>query len=247
VSALAALQREFLAAIFEAQGAPSAGLDIYRRSVLANLRAALAAAYPVVRRLVGDAFFGEAAQQYVRGTPSASGDLHRYGERFARFLEDYPHARALPYLPDVARLEWLCHESYHAADAPPFDFAALARVAEPRRGAIRFVLDPAARMMRSPHPVAAIWEANQPGRDGTPDRDAGPDCILVRRALHTVRVTRVAEFEWEFLARIAGGAPLEAAAGALSGRDAHALLGGALARYVADGVITGFAAPAGEA
>ena len=52
------------------------------------------------------AFFGEAARQYIVGHPSLSGDLNDYGGEFAQFLAAYPHAADLPYLPDVARLEW---------------------------------------------------------------------------------------------------------------------------------------------
>jgi hypothetical protein len=247
VSGLAALQREFLAALFTESAPPRAGLEVYRRNVLANLRAALAATYPVVRRLVGDAFFAEAAAQFARRVASASGDLHQYGGEFAPFLEDYPHARALPYLPDVARLEWLRHESYHARDAQAFDFAALARIAPSRHGEIRFVLHPGARLMRSPHPVAAIWEANQSGRDGTPDRAQGPGCVLVRREQYAVRVERLEEAEWEFLASVARGATLEEAGRALTLGEPDTFLRAALASYVAAAVITGFVPPAGEA
>ena len=236
MSVLAGLQRDFMESLF-ATGAPRrAGLEVYRRNVLANLGAALAATYPVVRRLVGDAFFDEAARQFASRTPSTSGDLHEYGAGFGQFLGAYPHAQSLPYLPDVACLEWLCHESYHASDAQPFDFAALARVDPSRQGAIRFVLAPAARLMRSPHPVVAIWEANQPGRDGTPDAPQESEWVLVRREENAVRVACIAPCDWEFLARIGAGATLEEAGSST-----------ALARYVAEGVIAGFAPPAAHA
>ena len=143
-------------------------MEIYRGNVLANRRGTLRATYPVVCRLVGDAFFDEAAARYAGHAPSRSGDLHEYGDAFANFLEGYAHARSLPYLADVARLEWACHECYHAADAGAFDFAALARVPAERHAGLRFLLHPSTRLLRSSHPVAAIMEANQPDRDGTP-------------------------------------------------------------------------------
>ena len=248
MSSLARTQAEFLDAIFAARGAASSpGLEVYRRTVRANLTGALATAYPVVRRLVGDGFFDEAAGRYLRANPSRSGDLHEYGESLATFLEVYEPARMLAYLPDVARLEWACHESHHAADAAPFDLAALGRVGAEALGEMRFTLHPAARLLRSIHPVAAIWEANQPQCDGTPDRIAGADHVVVRRANLAVRVECVEPAEWALLAGLAAGASLEAASAALAPGDAERILGTGLARFVQDGVICGFTLPAGDA
>src|SRR5262249_964538 len=143
---------------------------IYQRNLLSNLRDALRAAYPVVRRLVGDAFFNEAADRFARAHPSTSGDLHRYGESFPDFIAAYAPACSLEYLPEVACLEWAVAQAFHAADAREFDFTALAAIPESERSGIRITLQPAARLIESDHPVAAIWEANQAQRDGTPVR-----------------------------------------------------------------------------
>src|SRR5438552_287340 len=138
---LASIQREFMAAVF-GEGPVAPRIDVYRRNAMANLHGALAATYPVVERLVGVAFFREAARQFALATSSMSGDLHDYGGSFGEFLRDYPHATALSYLPDVARLEWACHECYHAADGPAFDFATLAEVLPERYDELRFRLGP---------------------------------------------------------------------------------------------------------
>jgi len=244
VKSLGALQGEFLASLLRDDEAPPR-IAIYRRNVLAALSGALEAAYPVTLRLVGAAFFREAARTFARATPSASGDLHAYGGEFPEFLSRYPHARSLEYLPDVARLEWACHESSLAADAGRFDFEALARVAPERGAAIRFALAPAVRLVASPHPVVSIWEANQPGRDGTPRRSTGAEHALVWRADGEVRVERLGEGEWGALAAFARGATLAEASGCL-GADAAAFLGDGLARHVRDGIVAAFAAP-GEA
>ena len=75
------------------------------------------ATYRVVRELVGAPFFDAAVDAFVRAHPSTGGDLNVYGGEFADFLAAYPHARDLPYLPDVARLEWALDEAHRAADA----------------------------------------------------------------------------------------------------------------------------------
>lgn len=237
MSALSRLQGDFLESLF-GPGALEPRLELYRRNVAASLEGALAAAYPVVRRLVGEAFFREAAWRYARAFPSASGDLHLFGAQFARFIAADPFAQSLAYLPDVARLEWACHESYHAADGAPFDFAALAAVPAQRHGELRFVLDAAVRLVESSHAIGAIWEANQPQRDGTPDRRTGADRLVVHREDGVVRVRPADADEWNFLSRLAAGATLASASARL--RD-EGLLGAMLARFVAMGIVAGFA------
>jgi hypothetical protein len=238
MSALAILQREFMDALFDDTQAPS-GIEVYRRNVQSNLHDALAAAYPAVRRLVGEGFFREAARRYSREHPSRSADLHEYGALLAGFLASYAHASTLPYLADVARLEWACHECLHAADAASLDFAALGRVAAERHGDIRFLLHPAVRLVRSPHPVGAIRAANLSGGDGSV-REEGPDHLVVARAGGEARVQSVAAREWDFLAALARGATFEEASAAYGAHDGEALTG-ALAGAVESGVITAFA------
>jgi len=204
---LADRQREFLADLYgEAPLAVRAA--IYRRNLLANLRDALGAAYPVVRRLVGEAFFAEAADCFARAHPSTSGDLHRYGDGFCAFLEGYAPARSLAYLPDVAQLEWAVARAFHAADARAFDFAALAAIPEDTRGAVVLALQPAATLIRSDYPIASIWEANQPDRDGTPERAEGAERALVYREGFVVRVRALAGHEWALLDALSHAATL---------------------------------------
>ncbi len=109
-------------------------LQVYRNNTVLNLTGALAAVYPVTRRLVGEGFFQYTAACYIARHPSRSGDLHEFGEHFPLFLQSFAPVAALTYLPDVARLEWAYHQVFHAASHPPLDLAALARVPAERRG-----------------------------------------------------------------------------------------------------------------
>jgi hypothetical protein len=211
---LARLQREFLEAILAAPEPADARLAVYHRGARANHEAALAAAYPVVRRLVGGPFFSEAAARFGDAVASVSGDLHAYGPQFAVFLARYPHARELDFLPDVARLEWAVHESRYAGEDGGFDFAALGAVPAEAVAGVHIHLRPCVRLMSSPHPILAIWEANQEGRDGTPARDTGPDRVVITRTrtLDVVPVAIEAGGPWALLQAFARGASLAQAA-----------------------------------
>lgn len=226
-----------------------ARLAAYRGNVLGNCASALAAAYPVVRRIVGAEFFAATAREYARVHPSASGDLNEYGDTFAAFLASFPHTRDLPYLPDVARMEWLAHRAYYAADAAPFDPARLASLPAERWGGLRPALAPGCALLVSDWPLARIWTVHQDDYTGEfdVDLDAGSDRVLVHRPRWTVAVRAIGAGDHRFLAAALDGASLgdalEAAAAEDSGFDAAT----ALARWVNAGVVVDFSDPEGQA
>jgi len=113
--ALRDLQQRFAAGL-RGDGPAGRNLAVYRATVSANYRAAMAATYPVVRLIVGGAFFDTAVDAYTAAFPSTGGDLNVYGGRFGDWLAAYPYAVHLPYLADVARLEWAIDEAARAAD-----------------------------------------------------------------------------------------------------------------------------------
>ena len=220
-------------------GEPAAGgLAIYHRAVRANRHGALCAAYPVVRRLVGEAFFEALAGAYAEAHPSRSGDLHGFGAELAAFVEGHAAASGLDYLGDVARLEWALHESDQAADAPAFDFAALSSVPAERQGALRPRMHPAARLLRARHDVVGIWEANQPGRDGTPGPLRPSAHVLVTRPAFHPLPQRLDAAEGRLLEQVAAGATLDQCCAALA--EEAPRLGEILARHVEAGALCGF-------
>lgn len=185
-------------------------LAIYRGSVRAALTQALAEVYPVLRRLVGDAFFDALASRYQAVHPSTSPDLHDYGAALAEFLAPFPPAAALPYLPDVARLEWAWHRVFHAAEPPPFAAEALNQALAQNPGALRLTLSPALRLLHSAYPVERIWRANQPDVTEPPgiSLDEGPAWLVIWRQGETVDMNDLPPQDWRLLQAIEGGASL---------------------------------------
>jgi len=184
---------------------------IYRNSVHETLIGALRGTYPVIEKLVGEAFFRGAAELHVRGYPSTSGDVRRYGDGFAHFLENFAAAAKLPYLPDVARLEWAFSESFGAPDAPcRLDLAALAQVPQERWEELGFTLDPSVQLVASLYPVDRIWRVNQD--DARPDQrvslDEGGVHLLVLRSDDAVGIHRLDLAEHAFLSALQRGESL---------------------------------------
>jgi hypothetical protein len=224
---------------------PAARIAIYRNNVLGNCRKVLAATYPIVQRLVGVPFFNAAIDAFVRAYPSPLGDVNRYGRELARFLAAYPPAQVLPYLPDVARLEWAIDQANIAADASPFDTTALRAVPADAQGELRFVLHPSAQVVASPYPIFHIWQVNQPGHTGDDrvDLGEGGDALLVRRASDGVVIERLAAGEHAFLAALAGNRSLNEATERACRSDPSFDLAGALKRHVTAASLVAFRAP----
>jgi hypothetical protein len=260
MSSLHELQRAFSAAVFSNAAAVAslgivagglkaeARIDIYRANVLGNYRRALAATYPVIKRLVGAPFFDAACDNFVRGHPSTRGDINHYGADFSDFLGAYPPARDLRYLPDVARLEWAIDQASIARDAASFDLAALASVPPELHVELRFSLHPSAQLIASMFPILHIWQANQPGHDADEriDLDEGGDILLVVRrpaGVGGIAIERISRAEHLLLALLARGRPLGEAAESCAEMSAEFDLAAALRRHVAGHTIVAFHAP----
>lgn len=189
---------------------PSQRLQIYRNNCLISLTEALKATYPVLHRLVGDGFFRTTAVAFIQAHPPQEPRLCAYGAAFAAFLERYPPASALVYLPDVARLEWAFNSAWHAPDAPALTPADMAQAAE---AMTPLQLHPACRLLASPWPIEKIWRANQ--SDGDPDvtidLGQGGSRLLIYRREFAVAMAAISLGEFVMLSRFAPGANLESA------------------------------------
>jgi len=221
-------QADFAAALSAPGGACPAGLrtwngsdparrfGIHRNNVIVSRVEALADSFPVVQSLVGADFFQAMAREFVLLSPPRSPVLAGYGADFAEFVAAFAPVAALPYLADLARLEWLRVEAWHAADAaplPPAELATLLDRAESLPGT-SFVLHPALRTLGSIHPVVSLWAAHQTDDPKAAlqriDLACGEAALLVRPAL-AVDVIPVAPGAAAFIARLQAGLPLGAA------------------------------------
>jgi hypothetical protein len=245
---LAGLQARFSRAMLETRHALPPGLirarrfSVHRNNLYASLTEALRARYPVILRLVGEEFFKAAASIFAAAHPPRTPVLLEYGDGFPAFLESFEPARGLPYLADVARLEWLRHAAYHAADKAPLTAADLAKVPHENAGSLIFALHPSAGLIASPYPIFSIWETNT--RDGQV-RPIGPElpgeAVLVVRPELDVNVLRLGLAEHAFAAALAAGQTLAQAIGQAAAHDGFDL-SPTLAKLIAAGAFGGVSA-----
>ncbi|WP_169566429.1 putative DNA-binding domain-containing protein [Sneathiella limimaris] len=133
--------------------------NVYRRNYFSRLIDVLGEVFPVVKQLVGQEFFDAMAQEYATLFPPTSPLLVEYGKHFSEFLEDFEPAHQVPYLPDMARLEWARSTSQNGSFLPSNHISTAEDIL---RALNRPVMRaPNATLVKSFYPVGTIWTHHQ--------------------------------------------------------------------------------------
>ena len=219
---------------------PISVLSIYRNNTLITLTEALSATFPVVRRLVDERFFAYAAHHFICGNLPSAPCLVEYGAEFPVFLATFPPAAGIPYLSDVASLEWEINRVVHARSERAISIASIVGVgSDPAQ--IRLRTDPAARYVASIFPIHQIWEANRPDVDPEKIRHKKDrQHLQVRRTDALLQVRHLLPSDWTFRALIADRATLGTATEGALEIDANFDLSKALSAIFEEGLIVGF-------
>lgn len=178
--------------------------DVYRNNVTVSLIAALTSIFPAVERITGPDFFRAMARFHVRQTPPKSPLLFEYGRNFPDFIDGYEYAAHMPWLSDVARIERLWLDSYHAADASPVSPAAFSAVAPEALGDLTFTPHPATRLISSVYPAVTIFAMNR-GKGAVSRVENRPEDGLITRFDDEVTVRLLAPGHADFLRALLGG------------------------------------------
>lgn len=177
-------------------------IDIYRHTATTALVKVLRLSYPAVQSLVGAEFFEGAARIFLTECWPAAPLLDDYGADFGAFLAGLHAAACLPYLGDVARVEWAVQRALHAPQAPPLDLRRLAQLGDE----VRLVPDPTLSLLDLNWPADEIWRAAI-DTVFAPEVDAlsaivvsaAPRWLLVQRtAAGGVDMQRLCYSQWRF-------------------------------------------------
>lgn len=201
MTALAKFQQQFMQAILTGGEVSAvenaAALQVYRNNVRFILTDVLAAIYPVTQKLVGTRFFSAMAQNFMQKNWPQNGDMHLYGADLPAFVAQFPPAAGLPYLADVAALEWAWHCAYYAPAHQPLSAKQAKQLAVGERTTVCFA--PCAQLVQSSYPIFAIWQANRSESEKEIELEQGGDSLLVYRQGAVVDVWRLTDAETSFL------------------------------------------------
>ena len=221
---------------------PERGVEVYRNNYRGNLHDTLAGAYPVIEQLVGKDFFRLLARRYIEQHPSRSGNLHHYGAEMAAFIAAFEPAQGLPYLHDVAALEWVCHRTYFADDVATLDIAKLAQVPPGQYADLILHTHPACHLVCSRYPVASIWHAHQPGAPDNfhIDLEIGAYNALVYRKGDAVIVSELLPADAAWLKGIQAALPLGEITASMLEQHPDFDLQAGLINLIAQGMLSDF-------
>ncbi len=201
--------------------------NVYRNNSAVSISEALASGFPVVARLVGEEFFKAMASVYMQTNLPTSPLLVNFGENFPEFIKGFEPAQSVPYLADMASVEWAWTQAYNAADATSIDIDQMGLITPEKMFEAKFLLHPSIKLIKSKWPVLSIWSAHQ--QENTSElldiiEDAPEQGIIIRPDLE-VNVVAILEQVYVFINSIAQGGTLGEAFGQLGTEDPEDLTG----------------------
>ena len=220
---------------------PEQRIDIYAQMYYARLREVLHEDFPRVAAVLGCADFDTVVRAYLVDHPSTCPSLRHLGRQFAAFLDTRAETASLPFLGDLARLEWARLDVFDAPDGELLRADHLQDIAPEAWPGLRFRLTPACQILHSDWPVHEIWAA----AEKDPPRY---ECVRVDKT--TLRVWRdgfavyhakMDAIEHAAFDRVLAGDPFAAVCGAVEAflpeEEAAAAVGSLLLRWIEDGLL----------
>ena len=211
---LAEFQRDFARDLIR-DASPETGtnadpaFNVYRNTWRKALRDALKGNYPVVAALIGEDAFHRLASDHIANTAAPSPIMATYGEGLDQTIGASPLQAPLPYLADMARLEWLVAQARNAAGAEPIDPRFFATLAPEQAESLTLKTVPAAHLARFETPVVTIWHAHQgPDRPASLSPHWNSEQALIVRQGSRITVNLVDDATFAFAAALMRGETL---------------------------------------
>lgn len=164
------------------------GMQAYQANGHALAERCLRAAFPVIDMMLGTPSFNALSRDLWHRHPPEGGDLARWGAALPAFLASSEQLADVPYLTDVASVEWALHRAAFAADAQP-DPASFARLTTEDPETLSLALAPGVATVTSRFPVASLVLAHrqaEPSLDTAADRlrqGLGETALVWRRGM----------------------------------------------------------------
>jgi len=183
-----------------------ARMAVYAGGYQERFHEALAEVYEAVAHIVGAPAFRELATAYTAAYPSHDANLTLVGRSLPEFLPWYPLSKQLPFLPDLAQLEWAICESFHAFDEPSMDVTQLTELPLEMWERVRPVFQPSVQLVASEWPMLDLWQARLTPRDEVSVELAGrAQRVLVSHRGVQVRCEAIDQRQHALLDRLLAG------------------------------------------
>ena len=158
-------------------------LGIYYDAYRLRIIAALAAAYPKLKLLLGDDLFDSTAHAYIDQNPSTYRNLRWYGSEMRAHLQ--ANLPQHPIVAEMADFEWALGLAFDAEDAPTLQLQDLANIPPECWADLKFTIHPSVQVLPLQWNVVLVWKALDAG-DSPPNpvKTAEP-CLIWRQDLNS--------------------------------------------------------------
>lgn len=182
-------QRQLDAALLNLQnGTP--GLEriaVYADGYKARIEEALSESHEAIAHVLGHSKFHFLAEEYAEQYPSRHYNLSSTGKYFSEFIGRHSISKELPFLSDLAQLEWLIHQAFHAYDKPAFEASQFAGMSPEDWGLAKLIFQPSVGLIVSKWPILDVWKARKtPVEKINIDFVNRPQKILIARSFAQV-------------------------------------------------------------
>ncbi len=195
-------------------------LEVYRHGYIVRLTEALGETFEAVWWISGDEEFFRLAKSFILSYPSRTYNLSSYGEEFADFLQEERPFPDLPFLPDLARFEWMFKNIFHTRQHVSVSPKTIQDLAQ--QGTIHFRFGSSVRIFSSPYAVYDIWKLRDTCHEGHPPADwAHEQHLLLYKKHDQIFVNELQEVEYCLLQKLLANHTLEDTLNETSQRFPH--------------------------
>ncbi|HXV19234.1 MAG TPA: hypothetical protein VD883_04065, partial [Candidatus Omnitrophota bacterium] len=132
-------------------------------------------------------------------------------------LKKSPYLKELPYLPELARMEWRVWEAFNAFDEDPFSPERMHTVPPEAWESARIFFQPSVSLFSSEWPVLDLWLArHKEGLKTYQNVVPGPQKVLIGRKAEQVRCELLDASQFRLLESLLSGRSLGEACGELA-------------------------------
>lgn len=186
-----------------------ARLSVYSKNISGGRIKALTGAFPVCYQILGEECFNAIAAEYVNENPSKARDLNVYGESFPltleRVISQYKEFTELPYLAELARLEWAYHRAYYTDGHWP-----IMRDGDSLNEQPKIHINQSLTLITSSFPLDKIWQNNREEQGAQIiESDKEHYCFLIYRKRFWPEVHEISSDEYAFIDFCMPGLALE--------------------------------------
>ncbi len=183
----------------------NARMRVYAEGYAVRMRESLAEVFEALHQVLGEAAFNRLSEDYAARFASHDYNLSLAGRHLPEFLKDWSKTRDLPFLPDLAALEWLVCMAFHAFDEKPLSVQQTSAIAPKDWESMKIVFQPSVGVIASRWSILDIWQARNKPRESVNIPLDSPQQVLVYRSQLQVNCAAIDKTAFQLLQSLLQG------------------------------------------